>query len=232
MDGHLGLASSTNNGTNWTYLDTPFSNTGFSEVRAIDTYDSQVLVCAKRFGDTHFKIYYSSNNGSLWRECTKAGFRFPNATYVALNPHQRGHFWVATNGRSYARFTPGAMGEWQQQFFDSIALNEPSISGPTADPDGDGQTNDFEFVAGVIPTDWNSRFIQNVGQTPEFPTQMQLQFSPRLTDRIYTVETSTTLGGWLPLTGFNTSDVGNVRTIIDPNATDDAKFYRVKIVKP
>ena len=232
MNGHLGLAYSSNNGTNWTYLDTPFSNTGFSEVRAIDAHDSQVLVCAKRFGDTYFKIYYSSNNGSLWRECTKAGFRFPNTTYVALSPHQRGHFWVATNGRSYARFTPGAMGEWQQQFFDSIALNEPSISGPTADPDGDGQTNDFEFIAGVIPTNQNSRFIQNLGQTTGLPTQMQLQFSPRLTDRSYIVETSTTLGGWQALTGFTTSDAGNVRTVTDLNAMDAAKFYRVKIVKP
>jgi hypothetical protein len=232
MNGHLGLAYSTNNGTNWTYLDTPFSNTGFSEVRAIDAQDDQVLVCAKRFGDTSFKIYYSSNNGGLWQECSKAGFRFPNATYVALNPHQRGHFWVATNGRSYARFTPGVQGAWQQQFFDAIALNQPSISGPTADPDGDGQTNDFEFIAGVIPTDTNSRFVQNIGQTPGFPTRKQLQFSPRLTDRSYVVETSTTLGSWQPLTGFTTSDAGNVRTVTDLNATQEAKFYRMRIVKP
>lgn len=105
-EGHLGLAYSDNNGANWTYLDQVFSNTGFSEVRSVDAHDGQVLVCGRRFGDLFTKIYYSGDNGSVWRECTKAGYRLPNASEVALNPHQRGHFWVATNGRSYARFSP------------------------------------------------------------------------------------------------------------------------------
>ena len=232
MKDHLGLAYSTNNGTNWTYLDTPFSNTGFSEVRAIDAYDGQVLVCAKRFGDSYFKIYYSDNNGALWHECTKAGYRLANATYVALNPHLRGHFWVATNGRSYARFTPGAMGEWQQQFFDAIALNDPAVSGPTADPDADGQTNEFEFIAGLVPTTPQSRFLQSVLPVSGQPTQMRLQIAPRMVDRSYLVETTTTLGNWQPLTHFTTSDAGNIRTITDQNATGGGKFYRVKISKP
>ena len=232
MNGHLGLARSTNNGANWTYLDTPFSNTGFSEVRAIDAYDGQVLVCAKRFGDAYFKIYYSDDNGAVWHECSKPGHRYPNTTYVALNPHQRGHFWVATNGRSYARFAPGAMGEWQQQFFDALTLNEPSISGPPADPDGDGQPNEFEFIAGLIPTDPQSRFLQSLQPLPEEPARMRLQISPRLTDRSYAVETSSTLDNWQPLGGFTTSDAGNVRTITDMNATEAKKQYRVRITKP
>jgi hypothetical protein len=232
MKDHLGLAYSTNNGTNWTYLDTPFSNTGFSEVRAVDAHDGQVLVCAKRFGDTYFKIYYSDNNGALWHECTKAGHRLPNTTYVALNPHRRGHFWVATNGRSYARYTPGAMGEWQQQHFGSLALNDPGVSDPAADPDGDGQTNEFEFVAGLIPTDPQSRFFQAIQPVPGQSSQLRLQISPRLTDRSYLAEATTTLGNWQPLTNFTTSDAGNVRTITDQNATGDVKFYRVKISKP
>ena len=235
MKDHLGLAYSTNNGTNWTYLDTPFSNTGFSEVRAIDAHDGQVLVCAKRFGDPSFKIYYSDNNGSVWRECTKAGYRLPNTTYVALNPHHRSQFWVATNGRSYARFTPGAFGEWQQQYFDALTLNDPAISGPLADADGDGLTNEFEFTAGLSPIDAQSRFLLQASSVLGQSAQMRLQIAPLLTDRTYTVEFSTTLGplpNWQPLTGFTTSDAGNVRTIIDLNATGSKKFYRMKITKP
>lgn len=235
LNGHLGLAYSTNNGTNWTYLDTPFSNTGFSEVRAIDAHNGQVLVCGKRFGDAALKIYYSNDNGAVWHECTKAGHRLPNTTYVALNPHQPGHFWVATNGRSYARFTPGAMGEWQQQYFSSLSLNDPTISSAAADPDGDGQSNDFEFTAGLSPLDPQSRFVQAMQTVPGQPAQMQIQIAPRLTGRTYVIESSPTLGlsaNWQPLTNFTTSDAGNVRTITDLSATGAAKFYRVRIKGP
>jgi hypothetical protein len=235
MKDHLGLAYSTNNGTNWTYLDTPFSNTGFSEVRAIDAHNGQVLVCAKRFGDAFFKIYYSNDSGAVWHECTKAGHRMPNTTYVALNPHQPGHFWVATNGRSYARFTPGAFGAWQQQHFTALMLNDPALSSPVADPDGDGHDNEFEFAAGLLPLDAQSRFLQSIDLVPDQPTQMRLGIAPRLTDRTYLIESSLTLGisdNWQPLTNFTTSDAGTTRTIIDLNATGPVKFYRVRIFGP
>ena len=182
-----------------------------------------------------FKIYYSNDNGAVWHECTKAGHRLPNTTYVALNPHQPGHFWVATNGRSYARFTPGAMGEWQQQYFSSLSLNDPMISSATADPDGDGQSNDFEFTAGLSPLDPQSRFVQAMQNVPGQPAQRQIQISPRLAGRTYIIESSPTLGlsaNWQTLTNFTTSDVGNIRTITDLSATGAAKFYRVRITVP
>ena len=102
----LGLAYSTNNGVDWTYLDTPFSGSGFAEVRALDALNGQIVVWGRRFGDPFRKIYYSSDNGATFRECTKQGYRFPRVTFLALNPHHRGQFWVATNGRSYARYIP------------------------------------------------------------------------------------------------------------------------------
>lgn len=235
MDGHLGLAYSSNNGTNWTYLDPPFSNTGFSEIRALDAHDGQVLVCGKRFGDTHLKIYLSDDNGAVWRECSKAGFRFPNTSEVALNPHRRGHFWIATNGRSYARFEPGPQGAWLQDHFDSLALNEPSTSGPHADPDGDGQDNHFEFTAGLHPLDAGSRFLLSSLPVSEYPDRWQIRFAPVEGGRTYTIEFNPDLGenpGWQPLTGFSSSISGNVHTITDLQATGVRKFYRVRVDFP
>ena len=150
-DGHLGLAWSSNNGTHWTYLDPPFSNTGFSEVRAIDAHNGRVLVCGKRFGDTYLKIYLSDDNGSIWRECTNSGHRLPTTTYVALDPHRPGQFWVASNGRSYARFTPGNFGAWQQSHFTPLELNDPAVSGSSADPDRDTFGNLHEFALALDP---------------------------------------------------------------------------------
>ncbi len=233
--GHLGLAYSTNNGTNWTYLDPPFSDTGFSEVRAIDAHNGQVLVCGKRFGDSFLKIYLSVDNGMVWRECTKAGFRLPNTTYVGLNPHQPGHFWVATNGRSYARFSPGEFEAWQQTFFNDAELNTPSVSARSSDADGDGQTNELEFAAGQNPSDPNSRLSQEILPWEGSPDALSLRIEPRFSDRTYTVQTTTDLSlpdSWQALSNFSVTDDGMVRIFTDWNPIGTKRFYRVKITTP
>lgn len=98
----------------------------------------------------------------------------------------------------------------------------------SADPDGDGHTNFFEFVAGLIPTDPASRFEQRVDRSSGTP---QVIFSPRLADRTYEVQTSTTLNNdWVPAIG-SAGDVGQERTFTHTGVTDDKRFYRVKITK-
>lgn len=235
MAGHLGLAYSTNNGTNWTYLDSPFSSTGFAEVRALDAYNGQILVFGRRFEDSFLKIYLSQDNGSTFRECTKPEYRFPRTTYVALNPHQPGHFWVSTNGRSYARFFPGEFHAWTQTHFTDPELNTPSISSPTADPDGDGQTNEFEFITGLLPKDNQSRFIQEILSFGGAPPTISLKIHPRHPDRNYTVEYTHDLlypNSWQPLTNFQIQDNGLTRIFTDLDPTTPRKFYRVKISRP
>lgn len=120
---------------------------------------------------------------------------------------------------------------WQVQYF---GLNNP-LAGPLADPDGDGQNNLFEYTAGVVPTDNNSRFLISIANIAGQPAQKNLMFSPRFNDRTYTVQTSLTLGSsavWGPLTTFTSSDNGLVRTVTDTDATGRLEFYRVAITKP
>ena len=60
-------------------------------------------------------------------------------------------------------------------------------------------------------------------------------FSPRFTDRTYTVNAKSsllTVGGWTPVTGSAPSDAGAERTMTDLSATGAAKLYQVEIVKP
>ncbi len=105
-----------------------------------------------------------------------------------------------------------------------------SAAAPGIDVDGDKQDNFFEFIAGVIPTDPTSFFDQRL--EPE-PGQTQVIFSPRLTDRTYTVKTSTTLPNpnWPTLTGATVSDEGDERSVTDLHGTSVRKFYRVDITK-
>lgn len=119
---------------------------------------------------------------------------------------------------------------WQVQYF---GQNNP-LAAPLLDPDGDGQTNAFEFTAGLVPTDPTSRFTLSVTAVPGQPTQKNITFTPRLADRSYTVSYKTDLSAaiWTPLSGGTTSDSGLQRTITDSAATGARKFYHIEITKP
>ena len=119
---------------------------------------------------------------------------------------------------------------WQNQYF---GLNNP-LAAPALDPDGDGQTNAFEFTAGLVPNDPASRFTLSIAPVVGQPTQKKLSFSPRFTDRTYTVKFRLDLsaGSWTPLAGSTQSDSGVERTVTDLNAADARRFYQIEVRKP
>jgi hypothetical protein len=108
---------------------------------------------------------------------------------------------------------------WQVQFF---GTNNPGGTGPNAL---------FKYVAGLDPTNPASVFSINMVTTNGTPG---IAFSPRWTNRTYTVEyaTSPAGGNFLPLNGTQQRDSGNTRTVVDLNATNATRFYRVQITYP
>ena len=123
----------------------------------------------------------------------------------------------------------GLPDSWQSQYF---GLNNPNAA-PALDPDGDGQTNFFEYTAGINPSDPLSRFLLRIAPVPGQPGRKDLIFSPRLADRTYQVKSNTALSGpWLPLGSSTTSDAADQRTVTDLDATGARKFYHVEITKP
>ena len=198
MTGHLGLAFSDTNGTTWTYLDPPFSNTGFAEIAALDAHDHQIVVVGRRFGDTFKKIYFSENDGAHWRECTKAGYRFPTATDIALDPHRRGTFWIGTSGRSFARFTPGPFGAWQQSRFSPFEMNDASVSTAEADPDGDQLPNVAEYAFGLDPRmpDATHAALPSLTTGSSAPPELSFARQSAATDLDYLIRTSADLSSW------------------------------------
>ena len=117
-----------------------------------------------------------------------------------------------------------------------IHFNQPpnADAGPLADPDHDGQTNAFEYTAGLIPTDATSVFRLRLEAVPAEPGQKRVIFSPRFTDRTYTVKARPSLltGTFTPLGSSSFTDNAQERTVTDLNATGATKFYQVEIVKP
>jgi hypothetical protein len=121
--------------------------------------------------------------------------------------------------------------DWQYGYFGAPPNTNAD---PLMDPDGDGQDNRFEFTAGLIPTDPLSRFLLRVEPVAGEPEQKRLVFSPLVTGRDYSILTSTTLLGnsWSALTGGIVSDAGDERSVTDPAASENKKFYRVQVTKP
>jgi len=118
---------------------------------------------------------------------------------------------------------------WQVQYFGVNNLNAQ----PGRDPDGDGQTNYFEYVATTIPTDANSRFRLSISNIVAPPNRKAIVFSPRSASRLYTVEARPRVesGPFQTVTGL-VNDAASVRTVTDTNAVSSNKFYRVKIEFP
>jgi len=119
--------------------------------------------------------------------------------------------------------------DWQIEHF---GFDNP-LAAPGLDPDGDGQDNRFEFIAGLVPTDATSRFRFRIDPVPGQPVHRLLRFSPVLPDRTYQIITRTDLspGTWSPLVGAPQSDTGDERAVTDTTATPARKFYRVEITK-
>ena len=129
----------------------------------------------------------------------------------------------------------GLEDDWQVQFF---GLNNPEAA-PGLDPDGDGQNNRFEFLAGVVPTDQASRFRWRLELAAAPAGVRQLVFSPYLADRIYTIRYTQELSGtslqWetlLPNVN-DVMDVGQERRVLDATSSGEAKrYYKMEIEKP
>lgn len=119
--------------------------------------------------------------------------------------------------------------DWQVTYFG--VGNPAALAGQ--DPDGDGQDNRFEYLAGIDPNNPISRFRLQILPVLSEPLHKDLRFDPVWPDRTYVVEQSISMqpGTWLPVTGV-TSTVSGVRTVTDTNAVGDLRFYRVVISKP
>jgi hypothetical protein len=116
---------------------------------------------------------------------------------------------------------------WQVQYF---GLNNANALA-TADPDGDGQNNLFEYLAGTDPTSAASTFTLGISGTG---TQRTISFSPLIAGRSYTVEyaTSLTTRVFSTLSGAASVDNAGTRAVTDTSAANSARYYRVKITLP
>ncbi|MBE2284316.1 MAG: hypothetical protein IAE77_12740 [Prosthecobacter sp.] len=135
---------------------------------------------------------------------------------------------VADNFGLYA--ADGLDDGWQVQYF---GPNNP-LAAPGVDADGDGQTNLFEFTAGLVPNSRASRFVFSLEGVPGQPTQKRMVFQPAINGRTFTLLKSSTLlpGSWQTVPGAVVVGNDGTQTLTDPSAGTSRAFYQVQINVP
>ncbi len=145
---------------------------------------------------------------------------------------------VAPSGLIAAAGLPviGTFEDWQSAQFSLPQLTDPAISGPGADPDGDGISNDREYILGLLPLTAEAApapaiEIANGRISVSFATKSAS--GPGYSGRIrhYALETADrpNSGSWKPQEGFS-DIIGNDQSVTyQGNLPAPSGFYHLKI---
>ena len=106
---------------------------------------------------------------------------------------------------------------WQQAYFTAAQLNDPTISGATADPNNNGLANLLEYAFNLNPTTGTQGSRPFAFVDPANPNYLDLVYTKFLgaTDLTFTVEESTDLKSWSTASPTNVvlSDNGVLQVI-------------------
>ncbi len=119
---------------------------------------------------------------------------------------------------------------WRDRHFTPAELLNPEISGPGADPDQDGHTNEQEFIADTDPRDPDSVLkIVAVASFAGSPPTLELQFNAVAT-RAYTLQSrvDSPTGVWESLQQIPAPPQNGVVNVSVPTPTDaGGRWYRI-----
>ena len=172
---------------------------------------------------------------------TSSGGWVQSQNYVPLGLHTLSWTYYAGSAGSgpigrgivdQVAFTPTAYGTWQAAKFTAAQRLDARISGPAADPDGDGIANLSEQFFGLAP------LTLSIGALPKFASggagwSFTYQRDASATTTVSKIEHSTNLHSWNPVTPTESiiSINGTVQTLqaILPPETGPMHFYRFRL---
>ena len=114
--------------------------------------------------------------------------------------------------------------EWEFQFFNQLGVS------PTADADGDGLSNYFEYVSGHSPVNANDKFVQKIDKL--VTGNLTLTWSS-FSGRDYVIERSIDLSAWTPFATVPAAASPAVSTTFDLGPpSSSATYFRFRLTAP
>jgi hypothetical protein len=154
---------------------------------------------------------------------TEVGLIFEIANYTRIDFTRR-----SVSQLSGGQDSPPPYTVWSGGQFTPAQLSNPAISGPDADPDGDGFGNFLEFLTGTDPTNAASFFATGIASAAGGEPYVDFLTN---SGRSYSVECRTDLSpssSWQPFTNIPTL-ASNLLVTIPICPTNSSQFFRVAI---
>ncbi|MBA4149759.1 MAG: lamin tail domain-containing protein [Verrucomicrobia bacterium] len=120
---------------------------------------------------------------------------------------------------------PETYQSWANTHFSSVEINDPNIGAANADPDGDGFTNEEEFIAGTDPRDEQSFLRFESIAAGEETIALQIAVPPR---RSYSVlhKNDLSSGSWIKLIDLTEELDRRMVEVLD-QSTNAPRFFRI-----
>lgn len=184
-------------------------------------------------------LWYGSNlSAASPNFALVTAYPFREPTRVFYHPYKPGEIWVTSNGNGLRAGTvtfAAPIVQWRAIHFTTAEFADAAISGPLADPDGDGICNLIEYALGLNP---------KVSDTPGLPVTtnegnyltLTVPRSAAATDVIFTALVSGDLQTWNSGPAFTTVliDTPALYKVRDNIPVNGAvrRFIRLQVSRP
>lgn len=123
---------------------------------------------------------------------------------------------------------PETYSTWAAQHFSAAELADATVGGLQADPDGDGFTNEQEFVAGTDARDPHSFLVIEPLRAAVQSTGVEVRFQAAAR-RTYTIQyrEGWDVGQWTNLSTVAAEPAPRIVEVIDAAPTAQARYYRI-----
>ncbi|MES2706801.1 MAG: hypothetical protein V4726_09390 [Verrucomicrobiota bacterium] len=180
---------------------------------------------------------YFLATASTWTVPGTAPETFPvfvdleTAGTVILGAAHPGSGTISTASVQAGTAPPFLFADWRRAHFTPPRRTDSTVSGPEADPDGDGRSNLLEYLTGTPPDAADSRSLLSISAAAGGSLGITFPSPPSVRAE-WEFETSTNLSEWEPATALPVYDPAAGLWRVSPAMDETRGFLRLRALAP